>query len=108
MFERWRTNRERVSVKYEVPDLFGPNPARIPCAVHLRDELLAVDRPPARVGNHRFKQRCHIGSRRSAGAGGRCDYRDHATARLEHRVPEWFGTQEIETIASPLRHEVSR
>src|SRR5579864_38312 len=55
MFERRRPNRHCLSIEGQVPDLFGSDPTGVPCAVHLRHESLAVDRPFSCVRNHGFE-----------------------------------------------------
>jgi hypothetical protein len=40
---RCRPNRERLSIKLVVADLFGSDPTRVPRAVHLRHDSFTID-----------------------------------------------------------------
>src|SRR5262249_35758128 len=67
MVDWGRPHRKRSFINGAVADLFGPDPAWVPRAVHFRHELLAIDRPLSGAGTHGPEQRFEIGT----GLGGR-------------------------------------
>src|SRR5579859_7053921 len=107
MCDRRGSNRELVSVKRAVPDLFGPDPTRVPRTVYLCDQLFAIEGPCTGVSHHRLEPPYHVRFRRNRAPIARNEHGDHAAVRLKHRNPKRFSAVRIEPISRLLVDNVS-